>query len=101
MKKLDKIPESVLACVWFANPDELDWEKSKAIVITSILNRGTLEAVQWAYRIYGEKDFQEVVLHPQRGQWFPQALQFWLKFFGCSLDPKIYRLAIFHLGPRP
>lgn len=97
MKKSGKIPESVLACVWFSDPDELNWEKSKAVIIASILNRGTLEAVRWAYRAYGEKDFREVVLHPQRGQWFPQALQFWLKYFGCSLDKETYQKAIFRL----
>lgn len=101
MKKPDKIPESVLACVWFSNPDELDWEKSKTIIITSILNRGMLEAVRWAYHYYGEAAFREVVMHPQRGQWFPQALQFWLKFFGCTLDPKTYRIALFRLSNTP
>ncbi|OGQ22434.1 MAG: hypothetical protein A3I05_10035 [Deltaproteobacteria bacterium RIFCSPLOWO2_02_FULL_44_10] len=92
-----EIPESVLACVWFANPDKLEWETQKTVVITSVLNRGQWEAVQWIYRTYGEAAIKSVVAHPGRGQWFPQSLRFWLTFFSISLDSQTFQKALLHL----
>ncbi|OGQ04497.1 MAG: hypothetical protein A2W61_07485 [Deltaproteobacteria bacterium RIFCSPLOWO2_01_44_7] len=98
-RKPDKIPESVLACVWFANPEELDWEDQKEIVITQVLNRGTWAAVRWIHQFYGEEEMKKVVKNPKRGLWFPQTLQFWSLFFKISLDPKVFERALFHLSP--
>ena len=94
------IPESVLACVWYADPEKIDWDsQKKGVVITSILNRGTWEAVRWVYRFYGEQALRTVVSHPDRGRWFPQALQFWLRFFNLTLKSDQFRKALFSLAP--
>jgi hypothetical protein len=98
MKRTPKnIPDSVRASIWFANPEQLDWEGQKSAIITSILNRGTWEAVRWVHNFYGEDEMRDVVSHPKRGHWFPQSLQFWLTFFKVSLDPRSFELALFHL----
>jgi hypothetical protein len=99
MKKTEMPPDDVLACVWFANPHKLDWEDNKEQIITSILNRGTMEAVRWAFQRYGEAAIRNVVSHPKRGQWFPKTIHFWIHFFNLSLDPKVYQKALFRLGP--
>lgn len=93
-KKPKNIPDSVLACVWFAHPKYLDWEENKEIVITNILNRGALEAVRWAFRFYGERVICNVVAHPKRGHWFPQSLNFWSQFFNLSIHAQVYQKAI-------
>lgn len=98
-KKNDKIPNSVLACVWFANPKELDWKTQKEIVIVQVLNRGTWEALKWIYHHYGEQEIRKVVANPKRGLWFPQALQFWCRYFQITLKPDKFEKALFHLSP--
>lgn len=98
-KRPKKIPDAVRAAIWYANPETDDWEKNKTQFITTILNRGTLEAVRWAYRYFGEKAFRETLVHPKRGQWFPEALNFWSKFFNLKIDSKTYQKALFRLRP--
>lgn len=93
------IPDSVKACVWFADPAALDWEGNKALIITQVLNRGTQEAVRWVHERYGWDAVRDVVSHPRRGLWFPQALNFWIHFFGISLKPETYQRALFRLAP--
>lgn len=92
--KKEEIPDAILACVWFADPDQLDWEKQQELVIAAVLNRGQWEAVRWVHRVYGEAAMKAVVSHPQRGQWFPQALCFWLTFFHLSLDRGLFERAL-------
>lgn len=96
-KKPDNIPDTVKASLWFADTTAIDWAGQKKMILTSILNRGTWEAVQWAYRFYGEKAVKEVVCHPGRGLWFPQALRFWLTFFGQSIQETAFQKALFRL----
>lgn len=93
----EKVPDCVLASLWFANPEQLDWEKEQVTIITSILNRGTWEAVRWIYRFYGEAAICKAIAQPKRGFWFPQALNFWSKFFGISIDPQLSKQALFRL----
>ncbi len=100
MKKRPKdIPEAVRACLWFANPENLDWEGNRNQVIAQILNRGTWEAVRWACRFYGIETIERAVRQPQRGVWFRQTLNFWQKFFGFSLEPALVEKALFRLIP--
>lgn len=96
-----KVPESVRACLWFANSGRLDWERQKDLVITQVLNRGTWEAVRWVYREYGEKAIKNVVRNPKRGLWFPQSLTFWEKFFRLSLKSSSFERALLRLSPTP
>lgn len=96
-KRPEKIPESVRASISFANPEKIDWEKEKAAVITAVLNKGTWEAVRWIYDYYGEETIRVVVSSPKRGHWFPQALQFWLRFFKLSLEQRLFDQSLIHL----
>ena|SRR3990167_4714963 len=100
MKEKPKdLPESVRACLWFSNPEELDWEQNQNHIITQILNRGTWEAVRWAREFYGIAAIEQAVRQPQRGLWFPQTLNFWQKFFGFTLHPSLASKALFSLSP--
>ena len=96
-KKTKKIPDSVLACVWFANPKKFDWEKQKETVIVQVLNRGTWEALRWVYHCYGEKEIRKAVSNPARGVWFPQTLRFWCCFFHITLNAKKFQKAFLNL----
>ena len=99
-RKTKKIPDSVRACLWFANLDLLDLEREREIVISSILNRGTWSAVRWLCQFYGEEKVRKTISHPKRGFWFPQSLRFWLLFFGLSLKKEVFKKALFQLAPR-
>lgn len=98
-KRYKKIPAAVRAAIWYANPEADDWDQNKTQFITSILNRGTWEAVRWAFRHFGEAAFRETVAHPKRSQWFPEALNFWSQYFRIKLAPKTYERALFRLHP--
>ena len=95
--KQNEIPDYVQASLWFANSKIIDLKKEQRQVITAILNRGVWDAVRWCYQFYGEEAIKAVVTSPQRGCWFPQALQFWLVFFALSLDKGSFNQAIFKL----
>lgn len=95
--KPKKISESLRASLWFADPDTLDWQSQKDMIITAVLNRGTWEAVRWIYHYYGEEEIREVLRHPKRGLWFPQALKFWLTFFNLPLDTRSFQKALFKI----
>lgn len=99
IKKPKDIPEAVRACLWFSNPEELDWEENRNHIIAQILNRGTWEAVRWASEFYGIEAIRDAVKQPKRGIWFPQTLNFWQKFFGFSLESSLFQKAIFRLSP--
>ena len=99
-QKPKKIPDSVRASLWFANLELLDWKKERAVVISSVLNRGTWSAVRWICRFYGEEKVRKTIARPKRGFWFPQSLRFWLLFFGISLKKEAFKKALFHLAPR-
>lgn len=93
------VPDSVRACLWFADINYLDWKKQQDLVVTQVLNRGTWEAVRWVYRTYGTKAMKASLLKPKRGFWFPQSLVFWSKFFGIKLSRETFEMALLRLDP--
>ena len=99
MKRPTKIPTSVRACLWSSNLRQLDWAGQRGLVITQVLNRGTLEAVRWIIRLYGMRAIRNVVKNPRRGLWFPSTLQFWLTFFRMSIKPSLFEAALFSVVP--
>lgn len=94
-----KVPESVRACLWFTDAKRLDWAAQKNLIVTQILNRGTWDAVQWVSRQYGMETMKQALRTPKRGMWFPQALNFWLKFFKLSLSSRVFQQALIRLNP--
>lgn len=95
MKKRPKrIPDTVRAAIWYADPKVVDWEENKEELIASLLSRGSFKAVRWAFHFYGARKIRNVIAHPQRGLWFPEALHFWSQFFNLSIDPQTYQKAI-------
>ena len=99
MIKPRRIPDAVRAATWYANHDKIDWQKCKEQLITTILDRGSLQAVRWAFRFYGPGVIRKVVAHPKRGQWLVKSLNFWSKFFNLKIAPKTYQKALFRLHP--
>ena len=96
-KRAIKFPPSVQATLWFADPTKIDWQGQKRMIITSVLNRGTWEAVKWIYQFYGKRALREVIAHPQRGLWFQKSLEFWCIFFKLTLKPAAFQKALIQL----
>jgi hypothetical protein len=94
MKRKERIPKYVRACIWFTDPDVVDWQDQKDMIITSVLNRGTWDAVRWIFHYYNRRDIQEIVSNPKRGLWEPKSLRFWTTFFEITLEDAAFEEAL-------
>lgn len=98
-KSSSKFPEAVQACLWSYNIDKIDLRRDRREIITQVLNYGTWDAVKWLHEQYSDDEFREVLLHPPRGRWFKQCLNFWLLHFGIELAEDLRHKALFNLNP--
>jgi hypothetical protein len=94
---VSEIPEPVRACLWFSDPEQIDWGQQKVLIITSVLNRGTWPAVRWIFYRYGEESVREAIKDPQRGLWFPHTLHFWQLYFDLSLPEDVQQKALIRI----
>lgn len=78
------IPPAVVEALWSYDPEALDLEKDKHLIIRQVLNEGTEEAIEWMRRIYGVEDIKEVIRMTSRGAWKKKSLALWELIYGIS-----------------
>lgn len=92
-------PPSVASCLWSYDLDALDLKKDRRTVITQVFNYGNWEAVKWVRSRYSDEEIKDTVLHPARGRWFKQALNFWLLELGVEAKVSSFQHAILDVRP--
>ncbi|MBI2611581.1 hypothetical protein HYW54_02425 [Candidatus Gottesmanbacteria bacterium] len=75
----------------------LNIEEDKKLIITSILNEGDFQALQWLAKTYSKKDIKNVIQNPTRGSWYEWILKYWLMILDINLDHAILKKAIIKL----
>lgn len=96
MKKL-RLPSFLAPCLASYDLNQLDIEKDRTLIITSILNKGDYKALKWLTDVYKKKEIEKVVKNPVRGFWYKWILRYWLKIFDIKLPNEIYQKAIIKL----
>ncbi|SRR5260221_3872403 len=46
-------------------------------VVTQVLNQGDDKALRWVFENYTLDKIRECVEKPQKGEWFPESLNYW------------------------
>jgi len=76
---------------------QLNIEKDKYIIITSILNEGDYKALKWLTSVYNKEEIKKVIKKPIKGSWYEWILKYWLKIFNIRLPKEVYNQAIIKL----
>lgn len=90
-----KIPLKMKWLFWSYDIKSLDLKRDKEYIITQTLNHGTWEDLKWLYKVYSEKEIEEIVRNPRREVWFKKVLNFWTTIFNIQLKKEAWNKAIF------
>jgi hypothetical protein len=71
------LPTAVTATLWSYDSAKLDPVKHRKLIINAVLNYGTKEATDWAFRYYGSAEVQRVAQTIPLGAWDTRSLALW------------------------
>jgi len=80
------IPPSIYPFLWSYDIDKLDLLRDKKIIITNVLNLGTVQATKWLFEVYSKEDIKEALVNPLPGEWSKKSLNFWGLVLGAKPD---------------
>lgn len=99
MKRKIRLPQSISSILWSYDITSLDIEQDKEIIITQVLNYGTLKEVKWLLKIYGEDEIKKLVSHPKRGRWWRKVLNFWVTVLDIKMAKRVFENAVIKVNP--
>ena len=79
-----QLPQSVKATLWSYDATQIDLQKNKKIIISQVLNFGSLEAVRWLFANYSSDDIKEVTINIPLGAWDKKSLNLWSLYFNLN-----------------
>lgn len=97
-KQNRKLPSHITRCLWSYDISSIDIKKDKELIITQVLNYGDWDGLKWLYENYDESEIREIVVHPGRGIWFKQVINFWCLMLKVKLPKSVREKAIFNLN---
>lgn len=86
ISKKRTIPNVFKPFLWSYDISKMDLTQDKRIIITNVLNFGTIEAVKELFKTYSKKEIVEFVANPAPGEWNKKSLNFWSLMF--NIKPK-------------
>lgn len=99
--KNKKLPKWLQSVLWSYDISEMDIKTDKDLIIQQVLNYGTMEEIQWLFKVYTLRDIKNVLNNPSRGSWDSRVLNYWTKIFKIKTHPIVYEMAIKNLNPQP
>lgn len=98
-----KPPKSLKTALWSYDISKFDLKnaKDKRLIITQVLNHGTMRDVKWLLKTYSLSEIKEVVKKPARGVWWKETINYWRKILDVKVDPWFYKFCIFDINPNP
>lgn len=94
---INKLPSFLQSSLPSYDLSKLDIVEDKKLIITSVLNEGDFQALQWLTKTYTITDMKNVIEHPTRGSWYEWILKYWLMILDIHLHPDTYKKAIIRL----
>ncbi len=79
-----QLPQSVKATLWSYDLAQIDLQKHKKLIISQVLNFGSLEAISWLFSNYSSADIKEATLNTPLGAWDKKSLNLWLLYFNLD-----------------
>jgi hypothetical protein len=79
-----QIPDSVKAVLWSYDLTKIDPAKHKKLIISQVLNFGSLDAISWLFSSYSAADIKEAALKTPLGSWNRKSLNLWILYFGLD-----------------
>ncbi len=78
-----KLPQAVKVCLWSYDTNKIDFSipGHRYITIMNILNRGTMEAVEWMWQNFSEKEIKEIIKKSSESEWSRKSLSFWSQIY--------------------
>jgi hypothetical protein len=71
------IPQSVKACLWSYDIDQIDLATHKQLIIGNVLNYGTKAATDWLFDQYPKSDIAAAAASFPEGFWTAKSLALW------------------------
>lgn len=99
-KTTKRVPSFLQSALWSYDVSELDPRRDQELIITHVLNFGTWKQLQWALKTYSLDEIKEVLLHPRRGVWREDALNYWEKILQLRVPIQTRDRALFSLTPK-
>ena len=81
-----KLPQSVKVCLWSYDTDKVDISNSddRFRIIINVLNRGTMEAVEWLWKNFSEKEIVNTIQQSYQSEWNKPSLKLWTLIYKTS-----------------
>lgn len=76
-----KVPKKFHRFFWEVDAEKLDTEKSPEYIIGRVLDHGTLDAVKWLRKTYGDDKIREFIAGPRRRGLSKMTINFWHKIY--------------------
>lgn len=89
-----KVPKKFYRFFWEIHVEELDTEESPIYIMKRILDHGTLEAVQWLRKTYGDDKIRELVSGARRRGLSKKTINFWHKIYNIRPEECIQTFSI-------
>lgn len=95
-------PKFLQPYLWSYDLSEIDLDNpnDQGVIITQVLNYGTLKDVQWLFKTYSPQKIKKIIKNPHRGVWFPETLNYWDRLFRLNIPKKKYQEAVFNINPQ-
>jgi len=94
-----RLPAAVRSTLWSYDLSAVDAWRDRELVIMQVLNYGDWTGVRWLLKTYGVDEVRKVVRHPQRGMWWPKALNYWLTVLDAKLPRPVFERATVRMTP--
>ncbi|MDO8610060.1 MAG: hypothetical protein Q7R95_05900 [bacterium] len=80
------LPQSVKAVLWSYKLDRIETHKHKKIIVSQVLNFGSIEAIEWLFKQYGFAEVAKEANTIPLLQWNKKSLSLWK--IVLSINPK-------------
>jgi hypothetical protein len=74
-----QLPQAVKVCLWSYDTDKMDFSipDDRFRIIINILNRGNMEAVEWLWKNFSEKEIADTIQDSLESEWNKPSLNLW------------------------
>jgi hypothetical protein len=74
-----ELPQSVKVCLWSYDTDKMNFSSAddRFVIVLSVLNYGTDNAVEWLFQNFTEKEIKETIRKSYGTEWNKKSLSFW------------------------